>query len=64
LLCINKFFEFSPGQIIEYQLTGSMSNLSFIIIIVDILILLTDSTKTPGSLQDRSAKTHVIYDKN
>ncbi|WP_139856770.1 RDD family protein [Aequorivita sinensis] len=58
-----QIFEFSQGLAIEYPIQSWISNLSFIIIVVDIIVLLTDNTKTQRSLHDRIGKTYVIFDR-
>ena len=59
----NHIVEFAQALALEYPIQSWISNLSFLIIIIDIIVLLTDSTTTQRSLHDRIAKTHVIYDK-
>ena len=55
--------EFAQGLAIEYPIQSWISNLSFVIIVIDLIILLTDQTKTQRSLHDRLAKTYVIFDR-
>lgn len=42
-------------------MVGWINNLIFIILIIEIVVLLTDQTKTRRSLHDRIAKTFVTY---
>lgn len=53
-------FEFARGLAFEYPIQSWISNLGFLVIIVDIIFLLTDQTKTQRSLHDRIAETYVI----
>jgi uncharacterized RDD family membrane protein YckC len=55
-----KLLEFVQGFAAEYPIQSWISNLSFLIIVIDIIFLLTDKTKTQRSLHDQIAKTYVI----
>ncbi|MFT7627615.1 MAG: putative RDD family membrane protein YckC [Ulvibacter sp.] len=55
-----KLLEFVQGFAAEYPIQSWISNLSFLIIVIDIIVLLTDKTKTQRSLHDQIAKTYVI----
>jgi uncharacterized RDD family membrane protein YckC len=59
----SEIFAFAQGLAIEYPIQSWISNLSFIIIVVDIIVLLTDKTKTQRSLHDQIAKTYVLFDR-
>ena len=59
----DQIFEFSKALTVEYPIQSWISNLSFLIIIIDIIVLLTDNTKTQRSLHDRIGKTYVIFDR-
>ncbi len=59
----SQIMEFTQGLAVEYPIQSWISNLSFIIIIVDIIFLLTDDTKAQRSLHDRIGKTYVIFDR-
>ena len=59
----DQIFEFSKALAVEYPIQSWISNLSFLIIIIDIIVLLTDNTKTQRSLHDRIGKTYVIFDR-
>ena len=60
---VNGFLEFSQFLSQEYPVQGLIAILVYIILIVEIVVLLTDSTKTQRSLHDQFAKTYVIYDR-
>jgi uncharacterized RDD family membrane protein YckC len=59
----SQIMEFAQGLALEYPIQSWISNLSFIIIVVDIIVLLTDKTKTQMSLHDRIGKTYVIFNR-
>ena len=63
LIEITEFVKFSNSLAVEYPIQSWIGNLSFLIIILDIIVLLSDSTKTERSLHDRIARTYVIYNK-
>ena len=63
LIETTQLIEFAKALALEYPMQNLIANLSFIIIVIDIIILLTDTTKTQRSLHDRIAKTYVIYDR-
>lgn len=58
----SEIMEFAQGLAVEYPIQSWISNLGFIIIVVDIVVLLTDQTKTKKSLHDRIGKTYVLFD--
>ncbi len=58
----SQIFEFAQSLAIEYPIQSWISNLSFIIIVIDIIMLLTDKTKTQRSLHDRIGKTFVLFE--
>ena len=58
-----QLFEFAQGLAIEYPIQSWISNLGFLIIVIDLIVLLTDQTKTQRTLHDRIAKTFVIFDR-
>ncbi len=58
-----QLFEFAQGLAIEYPIQSWISNLSFLIIVIDLIVLLTDQTKTQRSLHDRIANTYVIFNR-
>jgi len=62
LIEATQLIEFAKGFAAEYPIQSWISNLSFLIILVDIIVLLTDKTKTQRSLHDRIAKTYVIFE--
>lgn len=53
--------EFAQGLTLEYPIQSWISNLSFIILVVDIVVLVTDKTKTQRALHDRIGKTYVVF---
>ncbi|EDM44093.1 membrane protein, RDD family [unidentified eubacterium SCB49] len=55
--------EFTQGLTIEYPIQGWISNLGFLVIVIDMIVLLTDSTKTNRSLHDRIGSTFVVFDR-
>jgi len=59
----SQIFEFAQGLAVEYPIQSWISNLSFVIIVIDIIVLLTDKTKTQRSLHDRIGKTYVLFDR-
>ena len=56
-----ELIDFAQALSIEYPMVGWINNLIFIILIIEIVVLLTDQTKTRRSLHDRIAKTFVTY---
>ena len=60
LVDYSQIFDFAQGLTIEYPIQSWISNLSFVIIVIDIIVLFTDRTKTNRSLHDRIAKTYVL----
>ncbi len=58
------FMEFAQGMIIEYPIQTWISNISFAIILADIIVLLVNELKTQSSLHDQIAKTYVIQERN
>lgn len=59
----NQIFIFSSGLLKEYPIQSWIGRLSFILITIDVIFLLTDSTKERKSFHDRLAKTYVIFDR-
>jgi uncharacterized RDD family membrane protein YckC len=59
----SQIFDFAQGLAVEYPIQSWISNLSFLIIVIDIIVLLTDQTKTQRSLHDRIGKTYVLFDR-
>jgi uncharacterized RDD family membrane protein YckC len=57
------FMEFSQLLAYEYPIQAWIGNLIFLIVLVDIIVLMADATKTQRSLHDQIAKTYVIHDK-
>lgn len=53
--------KFAQGLTLEYPIQSWISNLSFIILVVDIVVLVTDKTKTQRALHDRIGKTYVVF---
>lgn len=60
---ISGFMEFSEFLSFEYPIQNWIGNLALLIVVIEIIVLLTDATKTQRSLHDQIAKTYVIYDK-
>lgn len=60
---VDGFLQFSVFLSQEYPAQGLIAVLVYIILIVEIVVLLTDSTKTQRALHDQIAKTYVIYDR-
>lgn len=60
---ITQLFEFTQSFAIEYPIQSWIGNLSFLIILADIIVLLTDKTNTQRSLHDRLAETYVILER-
>lgn len=60
---VDGFIQFSQFLTEEYPMQGLIAILVYIILIVEIVVLLTDATKTQRALHDQVAKTYVIYDK-
>ncbi|MEM9679835.1 MAG: RDD family protein [Bacteroidota bacterium] len=58
------FLDFTQTLAMEYPIQSWISNLVFLIVVVEIIVLLADSTKTQRALHDQIAKTFVIYDRN
>lgn len=58
-----QMFEFSAGVLNKYPIQSWIGRLSFILITIDVVFLLTDSTKERKSFHDRLAKTYVIIDR-
>lgn len=63
VLSADGFLEFSQIIALEYPIQSWIGNIFLLIIIIDIIFLLSDSTKTQRSLHDQIAKTYVVYDK-
>ena len=59
----SQIFDFAQGLAVEYPIQSWISNLSFLINVIDIIVLLTDQTKTQRSLHDRIGKTYVLFDR-
>ncbi len=62
LLEATQLMDFAQGLATEYPIQSWISRLSFLIIIVDIIVLFSDQTKTQRSLHDRIANTFVVYE--
>ncbi|HLW30896.1 MAG TPA: RDD family protein [Aequorivita sp.] len=56
-------FDFAQGMAFEYPIQSWISNLSFVIIVIDSIVLLTDPTTTQRSWHDRIAKSYVTVDR-
>ncbi|WP_416448472.1 RDD family protein [Leeuwenhoekiella sp. A2] len=59
----NAVLEFGNEFANAYPLVEWIGNLSVILLAADVVVLLTDKTKTQSSLHDRIAKTYVIQEK-
>ena len=60
---LTQIVHFAQSLAIEYPIQSWISNLSFVIILVDTIVLLTDKTKFQRSLHDRIGKTYVIFER-
>jgi hypothetical protein len=60
---ITGVLEFAQALTLEYPIQSWIGNLSLTILLIDIIVLLTDKTKTQKSLHDRIGKTFVIIDR-
>jgi uncharacterized RDD family membrane protein YckC len=60
---ITGVLEFAQALTLEYPIQSWIGNLSLTILVIDIIVLLTDKTKTQKSLHDRIGKTFVIIDR-
>jgi len=58
----DNFFDFAYLYSLEYPFEKMVSNLTIIIVVIDLIVLLSDKTKTQRSLHDRIARTYVIID--
>ena len=58
-----QLIEFGQVLAFEYPIQAWISNLGFLIIVIDTIVLLTDKSETQRSLHDRIAKTQVIFDR-
>ena len=63
LLRSTQIVEFSTGFAAAYPLQAVVGELAFIIVVIDLIVLLTDKTRTRRSLHDRLGKTFVIFDR-
>ena len=63
LMSIESYFDFAKMLTIEYPIQKMISNLSFVILLVDFIFLLTDKEKLFRALHDRIGKTYVIKTK-
>ena len=63
ILKINSITEYAQTVALNYPMQNYITNLMQLIIVVDIIFLLTDKTKTERALHDRIGKTYVIKTK-
>ena len=57
----NGFIEFATAMGQAYPMMSIVSNLSFVVLLAEIVVILTDNTNKQRSLHDRIAKTYVIH---
>lgn len=60
ILKINSFMEYSQAVAFNYPMQKYVTNFMQLILVVEIIFLLTDKTKTERALHDRIGKTYVI----
>ncbi len=63
ILKINSFVEYGQAIALNYPMQNYITNLMQLILVVEIIFLLTDKTKTERALHDRIGKTYVIKTK-
>jgi uncharacterized RDD family membrane protein YckC len=63
IIKINSLMEYSQAVILNYPIQSYITNLMQLILVVEIIFLLTDKTKTERALHDRIGKTYVIKTK-
>ena len=61
IMSTDGFLEFSVAITQAYPLMSIISNLSFVVLVAEIVVILTDNSKKQRSLHDRIAKTYVIH---
>jgi uncharacterized RDD family membrane protein YckC len=60
LMAIDEFWEFSKGVTETYPRMGTLNSIFSLVLLVDLIMLLADSSKRQRSLKDRIAKTYVL----
>jgi uncharacterized RDD family membrane protein YckC len=60
ILRINSFMEYSEAVAINYPIQNYISYAIQLILVIEVIILLTDKTKTQRALHDRIGKTFVV----
>lgn len=60
ILKINSFMEYSQAVSLNYPIQNYISYTIQLILVIEIIILLTDKTKTQRALHDRIGKTFVV----
>ena len=63
ILSINSFLEYGQAIALKYPSQNYITWLLWLILIIEIIFLLTDETKTERALHDRIGKTYVIKTK-
>jgi uncharacterized RDD family membrane protein YckC len=60
LMAIDGFWNFSQGVAATYPTMGTFNSIFSLVFLVDLIMLLADSSKRQRSLKDRMAKTYVL----
>lgn len=60
LMAIEGFWDFSQGVAATYPAMGTFNSIFSLVLLVDLILLLADSSKRQRSLKDRMAKTYVL----
>lgn len=60
LMAIDGFWDFSKGVAETYPTMGTFNSIFSLVFLVDLIMLLADSSKRQRSLKDRMAKTYVL----